>query len=92
MAKLTVADINQYSGTTINPPDNPDEVYELYSVPSFDSQYPEIIKGSEIGSSKITVEDGDVLVCKINPRINRVWVGTFHPPHSVICLYPKSPV
>ena len=34
MAKLTVADINQYSGTTINPPDNPDEVYELYSVPS----------------------------------------------------------
>ena len=84
MAKLTVADINQYSGTTINPPDNPDEVYELYSVPSFDSQYPEIIKGSEIGSSKITVEDGDVLVCKINPRINRAWVVKHHTDHPLL--------
>ena len=84
MAKLTVADINQYSGTTINPPDNPDEVYELYRVPSFDSQYPEIIKGSEIGSSKITVEDGDVLVCKINPRINRVWVVKHHTDHPLL--------
>lgn len=84
MAKLTVADINQYSGTTINPPDNPDEVYELYSVPSFDSQYPEIIKGSEIGSSKITVKDGDVLVCKINPRINRVWVVKHHTDHPLL--------
>ena len=84
MAKLTVADINQYSGTTINPLDNPDEVYELYSVPSFDSQYPEIIKGSEIGSSKITVEDGDVLVCKINPRINRVWVVKHHTDHPLL--------
>ena len=84
MAKLTVADINQYSGTTINPPDNPDEVYELYSVPSFDSQYPEIIKGSEIGSSKITVEDGDVLVCKINPRFNRVWVVKHHTDHPLL--------
>lgn len=84
MAKLTVADINQYSGTTINPPDNPDEVYELYSVPSFDSQYPEIIKGSEIGSSKITVEDGDVLVCKINPRINRVWIVKHHTDHPLL--------
>lgn len=84
MAKLTVADINQYSGSTINPLDNPDEVYELYSVPSFDSQYPEIVKGSEIGSSKITVEDGDVLVCKINPRINRVWVVKHYTDHQLL--------
>ena len=84
MAKLTLADINQYSGTTINPLDNPGEVYELYSVPSFDSQCPEIIKGSEIGSSKITVEDGDVLVCKINPRINRVWVVKHHTDHPLL--------
>ena len=70
----TVEEINQYIGSTVNPLDNPDTVYELYSVPSFESQHPEIIKGSDIGSSKITVDEGDVLVCKINPRINRVWV------------------
>lgn len=70
----TVEEINQYIGSTVNPLDNPDTVYELYSVPSFESQHPEVIKGSDIGSSKITVDEGDVLVCKINPRINRVWV------------------
>ncbi len=70
----TVETINKYVGSSINPLDNPEQVYELYSVPSFDNQYPEIIKGSKIGSSKITVEENDILVCKINPRINRVWV------------------
>ena len=80
----TVEEINQYSGTTVNPLDNPDTVYELYSVPSFESQHPEIIKGEDIGSSKITVEDGDVLVCKINPRINRVWVVKRHTSYPLL--------
>lgn len=80
----TVEEINQYSGTTVNPLDNPDTVYELYSVPSFESQHPEIIKGEDIGSSKITVEDGDVLVCKINPRINRVWVVKWHTSYPLL--------
>ena len=70
----TVADINQYSGSSVNPLENPEQLYELYSVPSFENGYPEIVKGKDIGSTKITAEEGDVLVCKINPRINRVWV------------------
>ena len=70
----TVAEINQYSGSSVNPLENPEQLYELYSVPSFETRYPEIVKGKDIGSTKITVEEGDVLVCKINPRINRVWV------------------
>ena len=74
MAIKTVSEINSYQSMTVNPIENPEQIYELYSVPSFDMQYPEIIKGSEIGSSKVIVEEGDVLVCKINPRINRVWV------------------
>lgn len=47
--------------------------YELWSVPSFAMHAPEIVDGSTIGSSKRPVEEGDVLICKINPRINRVW-------------------
>ena len=47
--------------------------YDLYSVPAFASQRPERIDGSEIKSGKREVESGDVLLCKINPRINRVW-------------------
>ena len=70
----TVGCINCYKSNTVNPMNSPDTVYELYSVPSYDSEYPEILKGSEIGSSKIIVEENDILICKINPRINRVWV------------------
>ncbi|MEQ2457491.1 restriction endonuclease subunit S [Flavonifractor hominis] len=80
----TVEEINQYIGSTVNPSDNPDTVYELYSVPSFELQHPEIIKGTDIGSSKITVEEGDVLVCKINPRINRVWVVKQHTSYPLL--------
>jgi type I restriction enzyme S subunit len=36
-------------------------------------QCPEIIDGADIGSSKFRTVADDVLVCKINPRINRVW-------------------
>ena len=74
MEVKSIADINQYVGSSVNPLSTPDMLYELYSVPSYDNQYPEIIKGSDIGSTKASVEEGDVLICKINPRINRVWV------------------
>lgn len=52
---------------------DPDRMYELYSVPAFASGKAEILQGSEIGSSKRRVAAGDLLLCKINPRINRVW-------------------
>jgi type I restriction enzyme S subunit len=57
----------------IIPADFPEEIFELWSVPTFITGKAEIIKGSEIGSSKQIVKSGDVLLCKINPRINRVW-------------------
>lgn len=47
--------------------------YELWSVPSFSNGVPEIVDGGEIGSAKRPVVSDDVLICKINPRINRVW-------------------
>ena len=50
------------------------ETFELYSVPAFRQGKPELVSGSEIGSDKILVSPGDVLLCKINPRINRAWV------------------
>lgn len=52
---------------------NPAELYELYSVPSYANGRPEHISGQEIGSSKRPVRPDDVLLCRINPRINRVW-------------------
>ena len=52
----------------------PDEVFELWSVPSYAAGTPEILRGREIGSDKQTVTAGTVLVCRINPRINRIWI------------------
>ena len=84
MEVKTVAEINQYTGRSVNPLDFPEQLFELYSVPSFETGYPEIVKGKEIGSTKITIEEGDVLVSKINPRINRVWVVKHNTEHPLL--------
>lgn len=60
-------------GGSVDPSKFPDETFELYSVPSFADGQPEILRGSEIGSTKQAVQEGDVLLCKIVPHINRVW-------------------
>jgi type I restriction enzyme S subunit len=67
-------ELNRYTSITIDPAKYPNEEFELYSVPSYPTGIPDIALGSSIGSSKQLVEPGDVLVCKINPRINRVWL------------------
>jgi hypothetical protein len=51
-----------------------DEEYELWSIPSYASGNPEIVRGRDIGSGKLEVQPDDVLISKINPRINRVWL------------------
>ncbi|MDP2179749.1 restriction endonuclease subunit S [Methylicorpusculum sp.] len=61
-------------GGSLNPAKFPNEIFELLSIPSFDKSHPEIITGSEIGSSKICVEPNDVLLSKIVPHIRRCWV------------------
>lgn len=52
----------------------PSQTYISWSVPAFSTGEPEIVKGSEIESVKQSVNSSDVLLCRINPRINRVWV------------------
>ena len=52
----------------------PGVTYDLYSVPAFPTRRPERVDGASIKSGKRSVQEDDVLLCKINPRINRVWV------------------
>ena len=71
-------EINTYNGKSVHPDKEPTKNFELYSVPIYETRQPEITVGKEILSNKQTVEPEDVLLCKINPRINRVWkVGNF---------------
>ena len=62
-----------YNSKNVDPAKQKENTFELYSVPIFPTNTPEIIKGEKIGSAKQSVENGDVLLCKINPKINRVW-------------------
>lgn len=74
MEYTKIKNINEYKSKSINPMKTPDTVFEMYSVPTYGTGHPEYLSGSEIGSNKVEVQKNDVLLCKINPRINRVWV------------------
>ncbi|MBR3312209.1 MAG: restriction endonuclease subunit S [Solobacterium sp.] len=74
MEYIKLKNINEYKGESITPMKSPETIFEMYSVPIYETGHPEYLRGSEIGSSKVLVQKNDVLICKINPRINRVWV------------------
>lgn len=59
---------------SINPAKRKDQIFELYSIPAYETREPEIQIGSTIGSSKQLVQPDDVLVSKIVPHIRRAWV------------------
>lgn len=71
--EATIEEINLHKTQNITPSDFPEEEFELFSVPIFPTGKPENVLGKDVGSSKQVVAPGDVLLCKINPRINRVW-------------------
>lgn len=70
----TLGAIRLDRSTSINPSKRKSETFELYSIPAYPSGRPEIVTGTEIGSTKKSLEPGTVILSKINPRINRVWV------------------
>lgn len=73
--------LNSYQPHSIDPKKNPNSEFILYSVPTFPTGEPEILTGEKIGSTKQLITAGDVLLCKINPRINRVWIVS-NPPNG----------
>ena len=74
MEYTKLKNINFYKSENINPSKYPNDVFEMYSVPIYETGHPEYLRGEEIASSKSLVKKNDILLCKINPRINRVWI------------------
>lgn len=72
--KVSLGLLRQQSGRIFDPLKAAEAKFELYSVPSHEFRRPEIVSGSEIGSTKQHVSSGDVLLSKINPKLNRAWV------------------
>ena len=74
MEYTKIKEINRYVSKSVNPAKMPDTIFEMYSVPAYETGHPEYLYGREIASSKVVVKKNDILLCKINPRINRVWI------------------
>lgn len=81
----TFGTLNEHKSRSVNPMLEPENNYELYSVPTFDTGRPEFIQGRNIGSTKQAVSEGEILVCKINPHLNRVW-KVEHYDHELSCI------
>ena len=69
---------------SINAPDSPNQTYELWSVPSFETGAPEVVTGAQVGSTKRELRGGTILLGKINPHLNRIWVVNQRTNHPMI--------
>ena len=74
VATVLLGSLMATKSSSIDPAKFPSETFDLYSIPAYDSREPEVLPGSAIGSSKQTVESGDVLLSRIVPHIRRAWV------------------
>ncbi len=73
-AQAIAGDFRRKRSVTFNPAVAAEGDYELWSIPSHATGAPEIVTAHDIGSNKQYVAPGDVLISRINPRLNRSWV------------------
>lgn len=63
------------SKSQVKPQDNPEEIFDHFSIPAFDAGMRAAVEaGSAIKSNKFVVVEGCVLLSKLNPRIARIWL------------------
>ena len=78
----TLGDIAELRKPSIKPQDN--ILYTHYSIPAFDNnKKPSIDEGSTIKSNKFGINDGAVLLSKLNPSTKRIWYTGNVPENSV---------
>jgi type I restriction enzyme S subunit len=81
-----VADIADFSRSSINPGEFPDETFDHYSLPAFDDgRSPKGVLGSAIKSNKLVVTTNSVLLSKLNPHIPRIWLADLHASRRSVC-------
>ncbi|WP_297901884.1 restriction endonuclease subunit S [Metallibacterium sp.] len=69
-----------------NPLSSPEALYHHFSLPAFDEgQSPKAEYGESIKSQKSRVPAGVVLLSKLNPEIERVWLVDVRPAERAIC-------
>ena len=78
----TLGEIAELRKPSIKPQDN--ILYTHYSIPAFDNnKKPSIDEGFTIKSNKFGINDGAVLLSKLNPTTKRIWYAGNVPDNSV---------
>ena len=84
-----VAEIDQIVNLkkdSVDPSFTPEETFDHYSIPAFDAgKNPAKELGSSIKSQKFLVDEGDLLVSKLNPSTPRVWIPFSSSARRSIC-------
>ncbi|HTV73438.1 MAG TPA: restriction endonuclease subunit S [Candidatus Acidoferrales bacterium] len=81
-----IADIAFVSREAVNPLDFPEEIFEHYSIPAFDSTGGAILeRGISIRSNKFLVSHRAVLLSRLNPRTPRIVIPLAQGHHRAIC-------
>jgi type I restriction enzyme S subunit len=88
----------EHSRVQVNPASTPEQRFLHFSLPAFDDgRWPKDELGSAIKSVKFRVSPGTVLLSKLNPEIERVWLPDIDASLDAICsteflvLKPASP-
>ena len=69
-----------------NPLSSPDALFQHFSIPAFDEgQSPRLEYGASIKSEKTRVPTGVVLLSKLNPEIERVWIVDVRQGERAVC-------
>ena len=81
-----------------NPSTSPDATFRHFSIPAFDEdRWPKTERGASIKSQKSQVLPGTVLLSKLNPEIERVWLVDVELGDRAVCsteflvLHPRPP-
>ena len=70
-----LSDIVEHLKPNRDPANSPETLFGYYSIPSYDKdKMPELVNGSEIKSQKTVVAPGVILLSRLNPEIERVWL------------------
>lgn len=81
-----LSNLSEFSRASINPGESPSEIFDHYSLPSFDEgKAPKAEAGSEIKSNKLVVTKTCVLLSKLNPHIPRIWLPNLNASRRSIC-------
>lgn len=81
-AETPLGELRSVTTGSIDPKKYPNEIFELYSIPGFDAGCPETVVGREIGSTKKKLDPESVVISRLNPHLQRIWIvspGIEHP-------------